>query len=72
MPFSLEVYVDDEAVVVSLEDGDTISSLACVLEEQGFQINVAFPDLYVGHRRVEDTFIAVDTSLTYKFCKLSM
>jgi len=68
---SLVVYIDEQPVTLELEDGDDLTSVACILEEMHFDINPAFPEIMVAGKNISDVFERVNFHTTYKFGKCS-
>lgn len=42
------VYVNGHEVSVGVYKGDSFNTLACILEEKGFKVNMVYPDFRVG------------------------
>ena len=66
---SLVVYVDQDRVTVELEEGDDLTTVACLLEGMGYAVSPAFPQVMVEGNIVADTYETVDYCKTYKFGK---
>ena len=64
----LTVHIDDKPVVVKTGPKTLLVDVACMLEEKGYKLNVALPEIFVDGKMV-DPYEKVDRRLKYKFCK---
>ena len=71
LAMDLQVLVDGHAVFVSdLHSKSTIWDVACELEDMGFSIDIAFPDVTAEGKKIDGSTIIKRKNLLYKFCKL--
>lgn len=66
----LIIYVDNQAVAIDVDSKSIVADLACEVEELGYSINVAHPEVRVNNTAV-NMYEKVDTGLEYHFSKLS-
>jgi len=64
----VRVYVDEEPVFLQVNEKDDLSSVACQLEEKGFNVNPAFPVIYMDGKKVTE-WDKVNPKASYKFGK---
>ena len=64
----LKVHVDEEAVTLDVDEKDDLIAVACLLEESGYDINVATPEIYLDGEKISG-WQRVDHQLDYHFCK---
>ena len=66
----LLVYVDKMPVLLKdVHPGDKVCTLACLLEEEKYDVNPGYPIVTKNGQEV-DAFSRVDFNTQYSFCKL--
>lgn len=64
----MDVYIDGRKETLLVNRKDNLSAVACMLEEKGYEVNVAFPTIRVDGEMVSGNK-CLDLSLEYHFCK---
>lgn len=66
----LTVIVDQENVQLDLEEGDDMTSAACVLESRGYDVSPAYPDITLDGKVISNwDKVNFEAKEPYKFSK---
>ena len=64
----LHIYVNEERETVQIQENDDLLTIASMLREMGYEIDLKYPHIRVNGAWIPETSI-LDTDTVYHFCK---